>query len=153
MRRRSILRLVPSGLVAACHRSFRQAPDFELLELSGRYIRLGDWKGSRVLLAFWTTGCGICRQELPRLYRIRLEFGGAGVAVITVCGDSRENATAFLNHNGLDLITVIDPDFEVFRQFGVSGVPATFLLDAQHLVRKRWAGGAAESIRQALLES
>jgi peroxiredoxin len=152
MRRRSMLRMFPAGLAAACHRSSPQAPDFELLELSGRYIRLSDWNGSRVLLTFWTTSCGICRRELPQLYRLRLEFGSQGVAVVTVCGDSRENATAFLNQNGLDLITAIDPGFEVFREFGVSGVPATFLLDAQHLVRKRWTGGAAELIRRTLSE-
>lgn len=150
MLRRALLRLLPAAAAAGCATAPRPAPDFELLELSGRYLRLSEYKGRRVLLTFWTTSCGVCRRELPDLNRIRLEYGSRGVAVLTVCGDSRDSATAYLNQNSLDLITVTDPQFQAFQDFGVGGVPTTLLIDEEGLVRHRWSGMAGGAIRQTL---
>lgn len=150
MLRREVLKVLPCLAAGGCAMAPKPAPDFELLELSGRYLRLSDWKGKPVLLTFWSASCGICRVELPDLERLRLEYGSSGVALITVSGDARGTATSFLNENHINLLTVVDPQLSAFQAFGVSGVPTTILVDERGNLKKRWIGRSSRAIRQWL---
>lgn len=140
-------------LLSSCRESGQEAPEFELQDLSGRYVRLSQFQGRLLVLAFWSSSCGICRRELPVLDRIRLDYGNQGVAVLTVTPDGQEGATQFLNKSGLNLWTVLDPEFDVFTKYGVQGVPTTFLIDAGGRVVKRWSGMNRGAIERSLQQS
>jgi peroxiredoxin len=79
-----------------------------------------------------------------------LEAGSQGLTVLTVNGGDRNGAVAFLNERRLNLWTLVDPRYEMFQQYGVSGVPTTFYIDRQGQIRHKWVGMSSGSIRAAL---
>ena len=60
------------------------APDFTLKSLQGSNLRLNEYRGQVVLLNFWASWCGPCRQEMPILDRIHKRYTDAGFAVLSV---------------------------------------------------------------------
>ena len=71
------------------------AAPFELKSLDGRSVQLTDFKGKAVVVNFWATWCGPCREEIPGLIQVRSDFGARGLEVIGVAIDSAEKAQAF----------------------------------------------------------
>src|SRR5204863_9720194 len=64
------------------------APDFELQDLSGKTVRLSDYKGKVVVLNFWATWCGPCRAEIPDLITLQSRYGPKGMVVLGLSMDA-----------------------------------------------------------------
>jgi peroxiredoxin len=118
------------------------APDFTLHDLSGNPVRLSEMRGKVVLLNFWATWCPPCREEVPSLVSLQEKMAGTAFVMLTVAVDD-SGATAvekFFRKTGKRLPTVLDPDSHVSRQYGVSGIPETFIIDKQGNVVKKMVG-------------
>ena len=104
-------------------------PAFTLQALDGRPVSSSELKGKVVLLNFWATWCGPCKDEMPSLERLRKQFDQSEVVLLSVTTDhQREGIRAFMQHLGLALPVLLDEDQEVSGSFMVRGLPTTFLV-------------------------
>lgn len=110
-----------------------QAPDFTLPGLDGEPVRLSELRGQRVLLNFWATWCGPCRQEMPA---IQARYNHGDFAVLAVdFGETQAQVQGFIDEIGVDLPIVLDADGSVQELYRVRGYPTTFFIDAQGVIR------------------
>jgi len=117
------------------------APDFTLKSRSGENIRLSDFKGQVVLLNFWASWCGPCRQEMPILNSIHKKYAALGFTVLGVNVDRKsEKATEYLKDTPVDFPVLYDPDSKVSEQYNVSAMPSTAFVDRDGNVRFVHAG-------------
>jgi peroxiredoxin len=121
------------------------APDFTAHTTAGGEITLSDFRGDVVLLEFWGAWCSPCRASMPHLQSLYDQHAEAGLVIITVSTDVQEQAAIdFLVSNGYnDFVSVWEPggksNSPITQLYGVSnsrvGVPRTFLLDRQGVIR------------------
>lgn len=104
-------------------------PAFTLRALDGHPVASSELKGKVVLLNFWATWCGPCKDEMPSLERLRKQFDQSEVVLLSVTTDhQRDGIQAFMQHLGLALPVLLDEDQEVSGSFMVRGLPTTFLV-------------------------
>jgi thiol-disulfide isomerase/thioredoxin len=111
--------------------SMSLAPDFNLLDPNGTLVGLSNYRGKVVLLNFWATWCGPCREEMPSLENLNRSFDDQGLAILAV--NQRENAalvTRFMKTNGLNFTTPLDTTGRVAGYYRVYGIPVSYLIDA-----------------------
>jgi cytochrome c biogenesis protein CcmG/thiol:disulfide interchange protein DsbE len=107
------------------------APDFNLLDTNGSPVSLSAYRGKLVLLNFWATWCGPCREEMPSMENLSRNFGGQGLAVLAI--NQRENAALvnrFMKTHGLNFTTPLDTTGRVAGYYRVYGIPVSYLIDA-----------------------
>ena len=112
------------------------APNFALRDTSGRLVRLSDLRGQVVLVNFWATWCGPCRQELPAIEQVYQEQQDQGFTVLEV--DDQEPAgdvLAFAHQLGQLPPILLDNSGAVVAQYGLKGLPDSFFIDRQGIVR------------------
>ncbi|MCB1691586.1 MAG: TlpA family protein disulfide reductase [Pseudomonadales bacterium] len=106
------------------------APDFTLKSTKGENLRLKEYRGKVVLLNFWASWCGPCRQEMPVLERIRSRYEPLGVVVLGVNVDSDEGkALAIAKDAGVNFPLLLDTGQGVSEAYDVSAMPFTVLVD------------------------
>ena len=132
----------PAGIKPAKPGERPAAPDFALPDLSGRSIRLSDYRGKIVLLNFWATWCAPCRAEMPALAGLFRSMKGTDFALLTVAVQSggRAEIEGFYRQLGLSLPTLVDIEDKTFRAYGLTGVPETFLVDRAGRVVQHFIG-------------
>jgi len=112
------------------------APDFALKSASGRNIRLSELRGQVVLINFWASWCGPCRQELPLLEKLQERYRSAGFTLLAISiDDDRKNADAMLGKLGVKLVPLYDGDKRVAKRYDVDTMPATLIVDRDGRVR------------------
>lgn len=116
-------------------------PRLALSDLHGTATDLEALRGRVVIVNFWATWCVPCRDELPSLQRLRERFAGKPVEVITVnYGEFPQRVRPFLEKERLALPVWLDTQKEAARDWGVGGLPMTFLVDASGRARYRAFG-------------
>jgi len=117
------------------------APDFALQTLDGETIRLSDYHGQVVLINTWATWCPPCRDEMPDLeayYRRRQADGFVVLAVNSQ--ESPDTVAAFLEEYDFTFPVLLDPDGVVTRDYRVYGLPTSFFIGRDGVVRGVWSG-------------
>jgi thiol-disulfide isomerase/thioredoxin len=103
---------------------------FDLKALDGATLGTQQLAGKVVLLNFWATWCGPCKEEMPSLARLQSQFDPGKVRVVTVTADIHpQGIRQFLDHLGIRLPVLFDEDQELSRLFMVRGLPTTVLID------------------------
>lgn len=126
----------PRVAVAALPETGTRAPDFSLNSSTGRNMRLSELRGEVVLINFWATWCGPCRQEMPQLSRLYAQYRNAGFTLLGInIDDKRDNAEAMAKKLGVHFPTLFDSDKRVARLYDVDTMPATLLIDRDGRVR------------------
>ena len=115
---------------------------FTLPDLTGKPVRLEDFRGQRaVLLNFWATWCTPCREEMPTLEQLARERPGSleviGVSVDVV---GKDTVRAFVRELGLTFRILLDPDAKVGTLYRVRALPITFIVDRGGVIRHREIG-------------
>jgi thiol-disulfide isomerase/thioredoxin len=117
---------VPSG----------NAPDFTLHALSGPNLRLQEQRGHVVMVNFWATWCGPCRQEMPQLDKLYQKYRSAGFVLLGVnVDDDARNAAGVASKLGLSFPVLLDTDKQVSKLYDLSTMPSTVLIDRDGKVR------------------
>jgi len=106
------------------------APDFTLKSNSGKNLRLADLRGEVVMINFWASWCGPCRQEMPELNKLHKRYKRAGFTVfgVNVENDSSE-ANQMLEKIPVDFPVLYDTRSEVSKLYNVDAMPTTVLVD------------------------
>jgi peroxiredoxin len=107
------------------------APAFSLESLDGRTVSLEDYRGKRVLVHFWATWCGVCRQELSALSAVQKGLG-PDEALLTVVADSDDRAHVrdFVAKEGIRY-PVLLADATTLRAYRIGMFPTNYFLDAE----------------------
>ncbi|MCP4868462.1 MAG: redoxin domain-containing protein [Proteobacteria bacterium] len=118
------------------------APAFELPGLDdGALVTLDKYKGQPVVLNFWATWCASCPMEHPWLVRISDRFQGKAQFVGVAYNDKNEALKAWLaQHGGNAFPTLVDINGKVALAYGLYGVPETFVIDKDGVIRFKHVG-------------
>jgi peroxiredoxin len=106
------------------------APDFALKSMSGDNIRLSEHRGEVILLNFWASWCGPCRQEMPHLNALQQRYSKLGFNVVGVNVD-KDSALAnkLLKDIPVSFPVLLDNMGDVSASYNVSAMPTTVLID------------------------
>lgn len=124
----------------------RMAPPFAITTLDGRRVSLDDMKGKVVLLDFWATWCGPCREALPHMRSIAKNFQGQPLVILSVSLDADANKWKdFIEKNGMTWMHYRDGGFNgpIAKMFGVEAIPHTFTIDADGVLQDEHIGDAS----------
>ena len=111
--------------------------------LGGEFADLKSFQGRPVLLSIWATWCLSCREELPALARLNREWKEPSLRVValSVDRDGAEVVEPLLRNLGIvDLPVFLDPAGRAVKEFSVSGLPTSILLDRNGREIGRWFG-------------
>jgi len=123
----------------------RMAPPFELTTLDGRHISMDSLAGKVVLIDFWATWCGPCREALPHIRKIAHLYEGQPFVVLSVSLDSDEAKWKdFVAKNEMTWLQYRDGSFKgpLATRFSVLAIPATFSIDADGVLEDQHVGDA-----------
>jgi outer membrane beta-barrel protein len=163
MERRTMPRALAASLMAlfpllgrAGVQADGSAPDFTLRTLGGAPVRLGELRGKVVLVNFWASWCGPCRQELPQLNRLHDTYRSAGLALLGVnVDDDPQKAADVAQRQGLRFPVLLDSNKAVVRRYDLGSMPATVLIDRDGQVRflhRGWHDGLDATYERQIRE-
>ena len=112
------------------------APDFALKSMQGQNLRLSELRGEIVLVNFWTSRCGTCRDQLRVLQSLLHTHADEGVRLLSVNFDSDPHrARDFIAGAGLEFPVLLDARREVSRLYSVRNIPLLLMIDRDGYVR------------------
>jgi thiol-disulfide isomerase/thioredoxin len=99
-------------------------------------LDLSQYRGKVVALNFWATWCVPCRAEMPALERAQQQYRDRGLVVLGVDFQEQDSEIqAYLNEVGVTFPSAVDRTGEVTRQWRATGLPTTFLIDREGIIR------------------
>ena len=128
----SVLRLVASDSIKInTGDAFPSLADFKL---EGKLP--DSTKGKVVLIDFWASWCGPCKQSFPVMEDLHKRYSGRGLVIIAISVDSKRPAMeAFLKKNEVSFTVMRDPGQQLVERTGVTAMPSSFLIDREGKVR------------------
>ena len=132
----AILVIFTASTLAASSLEGQVAPDFVLKSATGENLRLSEYRGDVVLINFWATWCGPCRQEMPLLDDLygRYQRVGFNLLGVNIDEDSRR-AMQMVQELGVNFPVLFDENKEVSKLYEVEAMPVTILVDREGIVR------------------
>jgi len=128
------------------------SPAFSLKTLDDKVISLAEFKGKPVILNFWATWCAPCRDEMPLLQQLHDQKAKEGLVVIGInSGETGRIIDRYVDQLSLTFTVVTDREKEATNAYGIVGLPTTFFIDREGVVRSVRVG--AYSSLQELLTS
>jgi cytochrome c biogenesis protein CcmG/thiol:disulfide interchange protein DsbE len=153
----AVVAVIVGGLVAAelltagGGASVRRAPELPTQVLSGHRVDLASLRGKPALVNFWASWCGPCKQEAPQLKKFSATLGQRATLVGVDWGDAADNARSFIAKAGWTYPILRDPSQKVGTQYGINGLPTTFVLNADgDIVQTLQGPQTVGSLRAAL---
>ena len=129
-----------------------RAPDFALRSLDGRTIRLSELRGKPVMVNFWASWCPPCRNEMPAFEKAYQRYRSQGMEFLGVdVQEDAETVRKFVQENGYSWLFLLDSDGKVSRSYQVSGVPTTFFIDREGIIRDLQIGELSEAALESKL--
>jgi thiol-disulfide isomerase/thioredoxin len=146
------LLLIPNGTSAADGKGL--APDFTLASKNGGNVRLQEQLGDVVLINFWASWCGPCREELPYLEALQQEYADLGFTILAVNVDEDPSkADILLNDIAVSFPVLFDVNDDVSKLYDVQAMPTTVIVDRdgnQRLLHKGYKSGDEVKYKQAV---
>ncbi len=106
------------------------APNFTLKSLGGKNLKLSEMTGNVVLINFWASWCGPCREEMPLLNALHKKYESLGFTVLGVnVEEDARKARGFLKNFPVDFPVLLDNENRVSKQYKVIAMPTTVVVD------------------------
>ena len=115
------------------------APEFALVDLDDKPVRLSDYRGKVVFLNFWATWCKPCREEMPSMEVLHKNFAKDGLVVLAVSIDrvtTTKDIPPFVKSMNLSFPVLIDSWGRTDMPYKRMGVPETFIIDQEGVIRE-----------------
>jgi peroxiredoxin len=128
----------------------QSAPQFSLPNLDGKQVSLKDFANKVIVVDFWATWCGGCREEIPQLNRLYEDYRGKGFEIVGISMDTDgpETIKQFARNLRMEYTVVIGND-NVTQDFGgVAGLPTKFIIDRKGNIVKKYAGYSPSIIQE-----
>ncbi|MDH4051185.1 MAG: TlpA family protein disulfide reductase [Rubrivivax sp.] len=117
------------------------APDFTLPRMGGSNVRLGEQRGQVVMINFWASWCGPCKQEMPHLNRLYDKYRDAGFVLLGVnVDDDPRKASDAASRLGVHFPVLLDDTKSVSKLYDLSAMPTTVVIDRDGRVRSVYRG-------------
>ncbi len=124
----------------------KPAPTINMTLYGGGVLSPADYADKPVVVNFWASWCGPCRQEAPIFERLSQEYGERGVQFIGVnIQDAEADAQAYLREYDITYPNGRDDNGSISIDYGVIGIPVTFFINKDGVVQRRWAGVMRET--------
>lgn len=120
---------------------------FELDDIAGQHqkIHFQDYQGKVILLDFWASWCGPCRQSFPWMNEMQAKYAGQGLAIIAINLDSESDvAREFLTEVPASFVLGFDPEGKSAEAMQVEAMPMSYLIDRHGQIRYRLMGFNSE---------
>jgi len=128
--------LLMQAVAASSVKVAQPAPDFTLKSLSGPNLRLEEYRGRVVLINFWASWCGPCRQEMPILDRLHQRYEDTGFAVLGVNVEGKvDPAQEIVDKTKVTFPVLIDEGQTVSELYELEAMPSTVVVDRDGVVR------------------
>ncbi len=128
--------------------------DFDLTKLTGGRGKLSDYRGQVVLVNFWASWCGTCRDEMPDIIQTFNKYKDQGFNVLAVnYGEDEAPARQFVTSYGMNFPVFMDPGKVVAGRYQVLSMPTSFLLDRQGQIKEYGPGRIDTPKLQAAIEA
>jgi thiol-disulfide isomerase/thioredoxin len=128
------------------------APDFALQSRAGEVLRLSELRGEVVMINFWASWCGPCRQEMPILDALYQRYKSLGFTILGVnVEENPAQARAMLNDIPVTFPVLFDSESTVSRLYAVDAMPSTVLVDRDGNIRylhRGYRSGTGEDYQQ-----
>ncbi len=124
----------------------RMAPPFAITTSDGQRVSMDDLQGKVVLVDFWATWCGPCREALPHIQNVAKKFRGQPLVILSVSLDSDEQKWKdFIGKNEMTWPQYRDGGFTgpIAKMFNVTAIPHTFTIDADGVLQEEHIGDAS----------
>lgn len=129
------------------------APDFQLSTFDGKTIRLSDYRGKPVVVNFWASWCVPCRDEAPAFDQVASTYQPRGIVFLGVnMQDTPYDAQNFMRQFQINYPVVTDTTGAVYINYGVVGVPETYLVTRQGKIVQKITGPVDAAQLSASLE-
>lgn len=132
-----------------------EAPDFNLLDLSGKRVSLSDFSGKIVILDFWATWCAPCIASMPTMAQLSKKYPNVVFLFIATQEsgkDAVKQVKTFIEKNKLEINVLMDVPtatnlklFPVAKAYQLSGIPAKMVIDKKGQLRFKTEGFSTES--------
>ena len=130
------LAVLATSSLAASDLAGLPAPDFALKSSTGENLRLSEYRGDVVMINFWATWCGPCRQEMPLLDQLYSRYERVGFSLLGVnIDDDSKRAMDMIKELGVSFPVLFDVRKEVSQLYNVDAMPVTVLVDREGNVR------------------
>ncbi len=117
------------------------APDFELKDSNGNLWKLSDLRGKVVFINFWATWCSTCKREQPYKESLYQKMQDRPFQMFGILyNDSPRNLRRYFTEYNISAPTLINQNDTVARLYGVTGIPETFIIDKNGIIRKKVVG-------------
>ncbi len=119
----------------------KPAPDFEYPDSEGNIWKLADLRGKVVFINFWATWCTTCEAEMPSKESLSKIMEGKPFQMLGMLfRDDPANLPEYYKTHEITLPTLISPDNESAKKYGITGVPETFIIDKEGIIREKLVG-------------
>lgn len=131
-----------------------QAPDFTLKSKENGNIRLSEQRGNIVLVNFWASWCGPCRDELPEMEALYQEYQDLGFEILAInVDDEASKADVLLDDIEVSFPVLYDTSGEVSKLYDVNAMPTTVMIDRdgnQRLIHLGYRAGDEKKYEKAI---
>jgi peroxiredoxin len=119
----------------------KPAPDFVLQDVTGKSWQLSSLKGKVVFVNFWATWCKPCRDEMPSMVALDKAMAGKQFQMLSIVfNDDLKLAESFAKRLGATFPVLANPSPELTEAYMITGVPETFLIDPDGILRHKLIG-------------
>lgn len=119
----------------------KPAPEFAYPDSEGNVWKMSDLRGKVVFINFWATWCTTCKSEMPHKESLYQKMQGKPFQMLGMLfRDDPVNLVDYFKKQQVSPPTLISPDNEAAKLYGITGVPETFIIDKEGIVREKLVG-------------